>query len=125
MISMMRGQSPPSELNFRKKRLIGFFKENLEREIISCFIFFGQNIVLFYFFKFILIKRAKLSKMSIFISITLKFAILPHYCNLRTQFYNEIFKLFARIHNLKISSFNKMSLVVIFACFRRNSLCAS
>ena len=40
-ISMMRGKSLPPEIILRKnqdKQLFYFFKENLEREIISCFV---------------------------------------------------------------------------------------
>ena len=59
---MMSRKSPPSE-HLLVKQLFGFLNEDLERENFS---FFGQNIILSYLFTYILIKREKLSKISLF-----------------------------------------------------------
>ena len=45
----------------------------------------------------------KISKISVCISF--KLAIFTHHCNLRTKFYNEMYKSFENIHNLIISCF--------------------
>ena len=96
---MMRGKSPPSEL------LLEIIKSNNSLRFLKQFgkgdnFNFCQNIILFYYFTFILIKRAKLNIISLFILIKLKFAIFTRQCSFRTKFYNEIDKSFARIHNL-------------------------
>ena len=73
-ISMMRGKSPPSEFILeiiKSNNSLRFLKEVGKGDNF----YFCQNIILFYFFTFILIKRAKLSIIGLFISITLKFAI--------------------------------------------------
>ena len=74
----MRGLSPPSELILeilKSNNSLRFLKEFGKG---NNFYFCQNNIILFYFFTFILIKRAKLGIISLFISITLKFAIFTH-----------------------------------------------
>ena len=97
---MMPGKSQQSEIILEIIKFNNSFSFFKEFGKVDDFIF-CQNLILLYFFTFILTKRAKLSNISLFISITLKFAILTHHCNLRSKFYNEIFKSFSRIHNLK------------------------
>ena len=77
---MMRGKSPPSELLeiIKSNNSLRFIKEFSKGDNF----YLCQNIILFDFFMFILIKRAKLIQISLFNSITLKFAILTHHCNL-------------------------------------------
>ena len=74
------------------EQLFTFFKKNLEREIIS---FFVKILFSFISSPFILIKRTKLSKISLDNSITLKFFICTHHCYLRTKFYNGMYTSFA------------------------------
>ena len=73
---MMRGKSPPSELLeiIKSNNSLRFIKEFAKGDNF----YFCQNIILFDFFTFILIIRAKLSIISLFISIILKFAIFTH-----------------------------------------------
>ena len=80
-ISMMSGKSPPSALLeiIKLNNFLIFFKEFGKGDHFI----FWQNIILFYFFTFILIERAKPNKISLYISIRLKFAIFIHHCNLR------------------------------------------
>ena len=74
---MMRRKSPPSEFILeiiKSNDSAMFFNEFGKRDnFIFC-----HNIILFDFFIFILIIRAKLSIISLFISITLKFAIFTY-----------------------------------------------
>ena len=75
---MMRGKSPPSELILeviKSNNSLRVFKNNFEREIISMFV---KILYCFIFFALILVKRAKLRIISLFISIILKFAIFTH-----------------------------------------------
>ena len=93
----------PSELisgKIKSKNSSGF-TENLEREYIS----FCQNIIMSYFLTFMLINRLKLSKTSIFISITLTFAYFTNNCDLNTAFCNQMHRSFATIHYITYSVF--------------------
>ena len=95
---MMRGKSPQFELILEiiKSNNSLIFLKKLKREILCCLISST----------YILIIREKFDKIRLFISLTFKFAIFTHHCNLRAKFYNEIYKSFARVHNLKISFYN-------------------
>ena len=74
---MRRGKTPPSEL------ILEIIKSNNSLRFLKEFgkgdhFYFCQNVILSYFFTFILIKRAKLGIISLFISITLNIAIFTH-----------------------------------------------
>ena len=88
---MMRRKSTPSEiiLEIIKSNNSFSFLKNWEREIIS-FLSKYHFVLLLHVYSN---KSGKLSK-TLFISLTLKFAILTHHCNLRTKIYNGIFKTF-------------------------------
>ena len=110
-ISMMRRKSLPSELIF------DIIRSN------NSFIFLKRICKGRHFYTFILIKRAKLNKISLFISITLKYAIFTHHWNWRMKVYNEIhvYKSFARIHNLKCcrdSKINTRRVWIIICIFK-------
>ena len=65
------------------------------------------SIFLFNLSTFILIKREKFSKISLFISLTFKFAIFTHHCNLRTKFYNEMYKQLQSLHDCDFAYLTK------------------
>ena len=75
------------------------FQKNLKSEIISLL----SKYYFVYFLHIYLDKKRKFSKISLIILLTFKFAIFTLHCNLRTKFYNEMYKSFALIHNLIIS----------------------
>ena len=75
-ISMMRGKSPPSELlrDNQVEQLFTILKNICKGKLFQ----FLSKYYFVIFFAFILIIRAKLSVISLFFSITLKFAIFTH-----------------------------------------------
>ena len=87
---MMFGKSQPPQLILeiiKSNNFLSFSKEhgNGDEFIIVKILFFKN------YFTFILIKRELLCKISLFISLTFKFALFTHHCNLRTKFYNEMY----------------------------------
>ena len=68
-----------------------------------------RYIYIFFFFTFILIKMSKFSKISLFISITLKFIIFTHHSTLNTSYCKEMYRSFATIHKeIKLAHLNKI-----------------
>ena len=99
---MMRVKSPPSELILeiiKSNNSLSFFKEFEKRDnfIIVKILFCLIPSHCF------LIKRGKKTKQNKYLYFNnIQIGHFTHYCNLLTKFNNEMYKSFARIHNLII-----------------------